>query len=108
MVKWIHTVGHPVLSNTGDLEGFAGSSTDVTERKHAEESLRASEAYLVEAQSLTRTGSCAIDGSSRETVYWSDEMFRLFDFDPQQGLPVFEPLAAANTPRRPRKAEASE
>jgi len=90
MVKWIHTVGHPVLSNTGDLEGFAGSSTDVTERKHAEESLRASEAYLVEAQSLTRTGSCAIDGTSRETVYWSDEMFRLFDFDPQQGLPVFD------------------
>src|SRR6266404_2328726 len=63
MVKWIHTVGHPVLSNTGDLEGFAGSSTDVTEGKHADESLRAREAYLVEAQSMTRTRSCAIDGT---------------------------------------------
>ena len=90
MVKWIHTVGHPVLSNAGDLEGFVGSLTDITERKHAEEAVRSSEAYLVEAQNLTHTGSCAIDGTSRETVYWSDEMFRLFDFDPQQGLPMFD------------------
>jgi PAS domain S-box-containing protein len=90
MVKWIHTVGHPVLSDAGDLEGFVGSSTDITEGKHAEEALRSSEAYLAEAQSLTHTGSCAIDGPSRETLYWSDEMFRLFDFDPQQGLPTFD------------------
>jgi PAS domain S-box-containing protein len=89
-VKWIHSVGHPVFSAAGDLEQFVGSSTDVTERKHAEEALRSSEAYLVEAQSLTHTGSCAIDGPSRETVYWSDEMFRLFGFDPQQGLPMFD------------------
>jgi PAS domain S-box-containing protein len=90
MVKWIRTVGHPLLSNNGDLEGFVGSSTDITERKHAGEALRSSEAYLVEAQSLTHTGSCAIDGTSRETVYWSEEMFRLFGFDPQQGLPMFD------------------
>ena len=36
-VKWIHTVGHPVLSNTGDLEQFLGSSTDITECKSAEQ-----------------------------------------------------------------------
>jgi len=90
IVKWIHTVGHPVVSNAGDLEEFVGSSTDITERKHAEEAVRSSEAYLMEAQSLTHTGSCAIDGTSRETVYWSDEMFRLFGFDPQQGLPTFD------------------
>jgi len=90
MVKWVRTVGHPVLSDAGDLVQFVGSSTDITERKHAEDSLRSSKAYLVEAQSLTHTGSCAIDGTSHETVYWSDEMFRLFCFDPQQGLPMFD------------------
>lgn len=37
MVKWIHTVGHPVLSDAGDLEQFVGSSTDITERKSAEQ-----------------------------------------------------------------------
>jgi PAS domain S-box-containing protein len=36
-VKWIRTVGHPVVSNIGDLEGFVGSSTDITELKSAEQ-----------------------------------------------------------------------
>jgi PAS domain S-box-containing protein len=63
---------------------------DVTEHKRAGEALRSSEAYLMEAQRLTHTGSCAIDGTSREILYWSEEMFRLFGFDPQQGLPMWD------------------
>jgi PAS domain S-box-containing protein len=89
-VKYIHSVGQPVLNSSGELLEFVGVAMDVTEHKHTEESLRSSEAYLVESQSLTHTGSCAIDGTSHETVYWSDEMFRLFGFDPQQGLPMFD------------------
>jgi len=38
-LKWIHTVGHPVLSSSGELVQFIGSSTDITERKQAEEKL---------------------------------------------------------------------
>jgi PAS domain S-box-containing protein len=63
---------------------------DVTEQKHAEEALRSSEAYLIDAQALTHTGSCAIDGTSREILYWSEEMFRLFGFDRPQGLPKWD------------------
>jgi PAS domain S-box-containing protein len=63
---------------------------DVTERERGEEALRSSEAYLMEAQKLTHTGSCAVDGTSREILYWSEEMFRLFGFDPQQGLPTWD------------------
>jgi len=36
-VKHIHTVGHPVLNASGDLMQFVGSSTDITERKRADE-----------------------------------------------------------------------
>lgn len=36
-VKWIRSVGHPVLSNTGEFEGFVGSSTDITGLKSAEQ-----------------------------------------------------------------------
>jgi formate hydrogenlyase transcriptional activator len=36
-LKWIRTVGHPVLSPAGELVQFVGSSMDITERKHAEE-----------------------------------------------------------------------
>jgi len=40
MVKWIHTVGHPVLSPAGELVQFVGSSMDISGRKHAEEELQ--------------------------------------------------------------------
>jgi PAS domain S-box-containing protein len=89
-VKYIHSVGHPILDSSGELLQFVGVAMDVTERKRAGEALRSSEAYLMEAQRLTHTGSCAIDGTSREILYWSEEMFRLFGFDPQQGLPMWD------------------
>jgi len=63
---------------------------DLSKQKRAEEALRRSEAYLAEAQRLTHTGSCAIDGATREPVFWSEEMFQLFGFDPQKGPPKWE------------------
>jgi PAS domain S-box-containing protein len=45
-LKWIHTVGHPVFASSGDLVQFLGSSTDITERKQAEEKLKEQEMEL--------------------------------------------------------------
>jgi PAS domain S-box-containing protein len=42
-VRDIHVLGHPVLSTSGDLVEFVGTVIDVTDRKRAEEKLRASE-----------------------------------------------------------------
>jgi formate hydrogenlyase transcriptional activator len=39
----IHVVGHAVLDRSGDLHEFVGTVIDITERKRAEEELRASE-----------------------------------------------------------------
>lgn len=89
-LKYIHSVGHPVLNSSGELLQFVGVTMDVTEQKHAEEALRSSQAYLMEAQRLTHTGSCAIDGKSREIQYWSNEMFQIFGFDSEQGLPKWD------------------
>jgi PAS domain S-box-containing protein len=61
-VKWIHTVGHPVLSDTGDLEQFVGCSTDITERKRAEqerERLRQLEADLAHINRVSTLGEMA-------------------------------------------------
>ena len=56
-------------------------TTERAERKRAEESLRQSEAYLAEAQRLSRTGSFGWNVSTGEIV-WSAETFRIFDYDP--------------------------
>ena len=51
------------------------------ERRKAERALRHSEAYLLEAQRLSRTGSFGWDVASGQ-VYWSDETFRIFGCNP--------------------------
>jgi PAS domain S-box-containing protein len=61
-LKWIRTVGHPVLSGAGDLEQFVGSSTDITERKSAEqerERLRQLEADLAHTNRVSTLGEMA-------------------------------------------------
>jgi len=42
-VKYIQTIGHPVLDATGEVVEYVGTSVDVTERKRAEEELRETE-----------------------------------------------------------------
>jgi PAS domain S-box-containing protein len=82
-VKYIHTVGHPVLNATGELVQFVGSSTDITERVHAEQILRRSEGYLAEAQRLSRSGSWAWNVRTR-ALFWSQEHYRIYEYDPEK------------------------
>jgi C4-dicarboxylate-specific signal transduction histidine kinase len=61
-MRWIHTVGHPVLSNAGDLEQFVGSSTNITALKSAEqerEKLRQLEADLAHIDRVSTLGEMA-------------------------------------------------
>jgi PAS domain S-box-containing protein len=56
-------------------------NSEIEERRRAEEALRQSEAYLSEAQRLSRTGSFGWDLSSGN-LYWTRETFRIFEYDP--------------------------
>ncbi|WP_339027930.1 ATP-binding protein [Bradyrhizobium symbiodeficiens] len=62
--------------------GILESSTDVTQRRLAEEAIRQSEAvYLAEAQQLSNTGSFGWDVVTDELI-WSAETFRIFELAP--------------------------
>jgi diguanylate cyclase (GGDEF)-like protein/PAS domain S-box-containing protein len=65
------------------LEKFAGDVGMAVERLRAEETLRASEARLKEAQRLAHIGSWDLDLATNHLV-WSDEIFRIFEIDPSR------------------------
>jgi PAS domain S-box-containing protein len=44
--KYIHVVGHPVVSASGDVIEFVGTVMDITERKQAEDKIREQEVEL--------------------------------------------------------------
>ena len=91
IVRYIHTVGHPVVSASGDLVEFVGSSTDITERVCAEEALRRSESYLAQAQSLTQSGSWAWNVRTGAR-FWSQETFRIFGCEPEKVTPTWSDI----------------
>ncbi|HZW81710.1 MAG TPA: PAS domain-containing protein [Candidatus Deferrimicrobiaceae bacterium] len=88
--RWFLFRATPSLDDNARVVKWYGTNTDIEQRKRAEGALRRSEAYLAEAQRVTHTGSCAVDGASRGILYWSEEMFRLYGFEPQHGLPTWD------------------
>jgi len=89
-IRDMHVVGHPVLSPSGDLVEFVGTVIDITERKRAEEELRTSEAHLAEAQRLSHTGSWVWRVAGRDALHLSEEWYRIYGFDPEDGMPTWE------------------
>src|SRR5262249_31324979 len=71
------------------LASVAGLITQGIERKRAEDSQRKSEAYLAEAQRLSHAGSFGWNVSSGE-IFWSDETFRIFEYDRGSFKPTLE------------------
>ena len=61
-IRNLHSTGHPVVDEAGDLIEFVGTCTDITERKRAEKELRLTQ-FSVEHAS---------DG-----IYWMDSQGRI-------------------------------
>jgi PAS domain S-box-containing protein len=88
-VKHLRVLARAVETSFGDFE-YVGAVTDVSAARQAEVTLRESEAYLAEAQRLSRTGSWAWNPVTGKNRYWSDECFRILGFDPADGIPPRE------------------
>ena len=101
--------GKPVFDAEGRFSGYRGVASDLTDRRRAEQALQRSESYLAEAQRLSHTGSWGWNVATREITHWSQEIYRLYGFDPEAGIPPFEAhLQRIHPEDRARLAEAFE
>jgi PAS domain S-box-containing protein len=66
-------------------------STDITERKQAEEKQRRTSALLSTAERLARVGSWEFDVKTQKII-WSEESFRIYGLDPNLGEPSWADL----------------
>jgi PAS domain S-box-containing protein len=86
--RWHHTRGEPLRDQHGRIIQWYGLTVDIDEGKKAEDRLRRSEAYLAEAQRLSHSGVSAYNETA--ILYGSEETYRIWGFDPAQGVPSRE------------------
>ena len=95
--RWVLRRAVPLRDESGRIVQWYGAGTDIDALKRAEAALRESEAFLAEAQRLSRTGSFGWD-LSRAELRWSEETFRIFEYDPKGEAPTVEHVVRRTHP----------
>src|ERR1700676_5539610 len=88
--RWLLIRNVPLHDERGNIVKWYGTSIDIEERHRADDALRRSEAYLAEAQRLSHTGSGAWRVPDEDALYLSEEWYRIYGFDPKQGLSAWK------------------
>lgn len=70
---------------------------DITERRQVEEDLRRSESRLRQAQAIATIGNWELDLRTGR-LWWSDEIFHIFDLDPASFQPSYDAFLDAIHP----------
>jgi signal transduction histidine kinase len=83
--RWFLIRAEAFRDEAGRIIRWYGTSTDIDDRKHAEEQLRRSEAFLAEGQYLARIGNFCWRVATGE-ILWSEQLYRIFQFE--QGTTV--------------------
>ena len=79
--RWFLFRANPLRDETGTIVKWYGVNTDIEDRKRAEAELRRAYDSFADAQRLSKTGSFITDlvGDDHN---WSEEAYRIFEFDP--------------------------
>ncbi|MCF6271185.1 MAG: PAS domain S-box protein [Melioribacteraceae bacterium] len=82
-IKNILGLAEKVFDTEGNLIKVLGTVQDITERKRAEKVRKENEDALNEAQRIANIGHWKLDIVNNK-LSWSDEIFRIFNIEPQQ------------------------
>lgn len=86
-LKVLQTTKVAMIDQSGEVVGIVGVHRDITRRKETEQRIRQSEANLAAAQRIAHFGSVELDlvnpnDPDKNPVRWSDEVFRIFGYEP--------------------------
>jgi len=85
--RWFLFRTNPMRDDSGQIVKWYGTNTDIHDRKRAEAEVKESYLRLAEAQQLSKTGSFITDLVADQHD-WSEETFRIFEFDPAAKVTV--------------------
>ncbi len=85
--QFIQVTLNPIVKQ-GEVIGGACFGTNITARMLAEEALRRKEKDLKESQRIAHIGSWRLDVATNQ-VEWTDELYRMYDFDPDLPPPPY-------------------
>ena len=85
--RWQLLQYNPLKDNDGQIVRWYATATDIDDRKRAEARVEQAYLRLAEAQQLSKTGSFITDLQA-DNHDWSEETFRIFEFDPSTKISV--------------------
>lgn len=85
--RWFLVRYNPLLDEQGRVDRWHVAAFDIEDRKQAEAQVEQAYLRLAEAQRLSKTGSFISDLLA-DVHNWSDEAFRIFEFDPTTKITV--------------------
>jgi PAS domain S-box-containing protein/putative nucleotidyltransferase with HDIG domain len=85
---WTENKFSVIRDNSGKPISILGEARDITERKLANESRQRQQLMLARTEDIAHIGSWEWHIAT-DTVTWSDELFRIFQREPQEGAPSF-------------------
>src|SRR6266478_3060912 len=95
-VRTVHSQGDLKRDASGRPYQMFGTVQDITDRRRTEEALERTQFYLSEGQRLAHMGSWAFNDSGH---YWTDELYKIYGLDPQNGAPTIDQYLALVHPQ---------
>ncbi len=94
---WLHTRAVPLRNEKGEIISQLAITADVTGRREAAVALQENERRLRKAQEIAHVGDWEWEITSG-SVHWSDELYRIYGFNPGEIAPDYDLVVDAMHP----------